>query len=113
MSEKYDLVKHIERQKRWSEMAFGPIKSVDRTNGVLDHMTKEIEEVRKNPKDTEEWIDLMMLSIDGAWRNGATPEEIAYTLEMKLKKNMRREWPDWREADPEKAIEHVKETRNL
>lgn len=104
---KYDLVEHLKRQKAWSEKAFGPAEIVDRTNGVLDHMEKEIEEARENPTDTEEWIDLAMLAFDGAWRNGATPKEIAEVLQKKLKKNENRDWPDWRNADPNKAIEHI------
>jgi hypothetical protein len=104
---KYDLVQHLKRQKAWSEKAFGPTEKVDRTEGVLDHMKKEIKEARINPTDTEEWIDLAMLAFDGAWRNGATPEKIAEVLKRKLEKNEKREWPDWTNADPKKAIEHI------
>ena len=102
----YDLVQHIKKQKSWSEKAFGPAE-IDRTKGVLDHILKEVEEIKDNPKDVTEWIDLIMLGIDGAWRNGASPELIAETLLWKLERNMIRKWPDWRDADPNKAIEHI------
>ena len=56
-----------------------------------------------------EWIDVVILAMDGAWRTGSTPEMIALGLTMKLLENKRRKWPDWRTADPDKAIEHVRE----
>lgn len=102
----YDLVTHLRHQKEWSATAFGPADKVNRTEGIFDHMKKEIEEAREKPQDIEEWIDIAMLAFDGAWRNGATPKEIAGVLFGKLQKNRNREWPDWTEADPNKAIEH-------
>lgn len=103
MSEQYDLIAHIQRQKKFSLEAYGP---GERTTGVLDHISKEIEEARENPTDLSEWIDLILLSIDGAWRMGFTPAQIAAALEAKQTKNEGRDWPDWRTADPNKAIEH-------
>jgi len=100
----FDLVEHLYRQMEFSERAFGPGQ---RTNGVLDHITKEIQEVRDAPNDLEEWVDLILLSFDGAWRAGFKPEEIAAAIESKQTKNMARNWPDWRTVDPEKAIEHT------
>ncbi|MEP0166207.1 MAG: dATP/dGTP pyrophosphohydrolase domain-containing protein [Balneola sp.] len=89
----------------FSEKAFGP---GSRVNGILDHITKELIEVEENPNDLEEWIDLISLALDGAWRQGFSPIEIAFKLRNKLEKNINREWPDWRKADPNKAIEHLK-----
>ncbi len=102
---KYDLVKHLERQKAFSEKTFGP---GTRTKGVIDHLRKEIDEVEKEPTDLSEWIDLVLLALDGAWRHGSTPTQIAVALENKQAKNEQRKWPDWRTASPDKAIEHVK-----
>lgn len=99
----YDLITHLRQQRAWSKQTFGP---GPRAEGVLDHISNEMEEVRENPTDLEEWIDLVMLSLDGAWRSGAEPTEIADCLMMKLKKNQKREWPDWRTVDTDKAIEH-------
>lgn len=100
---RYDLVAHIERQQRFSIKTFGP---GHRTKGVCDHIRKELNEVEKEPLDLEEWIDVIMLGLDGAWRTGYPPEQIAEMLETKLAKNETRSWPDWRTADPDKAIEH-------
>ncbi len=52
--DQYDLVAHLHRQREFSLRTFGP---GERTEGVLDHIQKEIAEVRENPKDISEWID--------------------------------------------------------
>src|SRR5262249_13251084 len=46
--------------------------------------------------------------LDGAWRSGHNPAEIATALELKQGRNEQRQWPDWRE-NPNGAIEHIKE----
>lgn len=100
-------LKHLlEQQKRWSEETFG---LGSRTERILDHITKEIEEVRAAPHDVEEWIDLVILAFDGAWRAGHSPEEVVMALNAKYEKNFSRKWPDWREAEDGKAIEHIRE----
>lgn len=98
-------VSYIERQIAFSRQAFGP---GPRTSGILDHITKEITEVRAAPDDVEEWIDLAILAIDGAWRCGGTPEQIIATFHAKLAKNESRTWPDWRTFPEGVAIEHVR-----
>ena len=118
---RFDLEGHLERQRRWSERTFGP---GDRTAGVVDHMHKELAEVLQARRDYEdnvsgqgqsgadprdvlpEWIDLVILALDGAWRAGASPREIIAALVAKQDRNEGRKWPDWRTADPNKAIEH-------
>lgn len=100
---KFDLIAHVERQRAFSEKTFGP---GPRVNGILDHVRKEIGEIESDPANLVEWIDLVLLGLDGAWRSGATSEEVAKALADKLTRNEQRSWPDWRTADPEKAIEH-------
>lgn len=100
------MAKILHRQKRFSIRAFGPGYSTAR---VIDHIRKELIEVEQAPHDLEEWIDLAMLTFDGAWRSGFTAEEIVAAYVAKLEKNERRKWPDWRTADPTKAIEHVRD----
>lgn len=99
----FDLVAHLHRQKCFSLSAFGP---GNRVNGVLDHITKELDEVRAKPDDLSEWVDLMLLAFDGAWRQGFSAQQITAGIEAKQTKNEGRTWPDWRTADPDKAIEH-------
>lgn len=98
-----NLVEHLHRQRQFSLKTFGPGA---RTAGVIDHIRKELKEVESSPHDLEEWVDLILLSLDGAWRAGFNPEEIALAILLKQKKNENRKWPDWRTADPSKAIEH-------
>ena len=102
----FDLLTHLMRQIQWSTETFGP---GDRAKGVVDHIRKELEEIEADPADLAEWIDVVILALDGAWRAGHTPDQIIEQLLAKQTKNERREWPDWREADPHKAIEHIKD----
>lgn len=99
----FDLVAHLHRQRAFSERTFGP---GPRLAGVLDHLRKELREVEANPGDISEWIDLVLLAFDGAWRQGFTPEQIAEALTAKQTKNEARTWPDWRTMPDGKAIEH-------
>lgn len=99
----FDLVKHLHRQREFSEKTFGP---GSRTQGVIDHIRKELNEIEKDPFDLFEWIDVILLALDGAWRHGHTPEAISMAIETKQMINENRKWPDWRTAQPGKAIEH-------
>lgn len=97
---------HLAAQRAWSLQTFGPGERLD---GVLDHLAKELVEVRANPEDVTEWIDIVILAFDGAWRSGHEPEEIIAAYHSKMEKNCNRTWPDWRTADPDRAIEHVRQ----
>ncbi len=99
----FDLVDHLHRQRRFSEKTFGPGA---RTDGVIDHIRKELREIRKAPADLDEWIDVVLLALDGAWRAGHPPEAIAAALAAKQARNESRSWPDWRDQPADKAIEH-------
>lgn len=102
----FDLIKHLERQWRFSIQAFGPGA---RTAANIDHIQKELVEITESPDNLEEWIDLMLLAFDGAMRRGFNPRDICAMLENKLTKNEKRSWPDWRTAPADKAIEHIKD----
>lgn len=93
---------HLQRQIEWSRETFGP---GDRTQGVLDHIRKELKEIEEDP-ESDEWVDVIILALDGAWRSGWQPQHIIDALIAKQRKNEQRVWPDWRTADPNKAIEH-------
>ena len=101
----YDLVDHLYRQMAFSDHTFGP---GDRVSGLLAHIRKELVEIEKSPKDVTEWIDVVLLALDGAWRSGHSPTEIAEALAAKQSKNENRKWPDWRKVSPGTPIEHVK-----
>ena len=101
----FDFYQHLRRQREWSENTFGP---GDRAKGVVDHIRKELGEIEADPRDLSEWIDVVILALDGAWRSGATPGQIIAALLDKQDKNERREWPDWRTQPTDRAIEHVR-----
>jgi ParB/RepB/Spo0J family partition protein len=102
-SAKFDFLKHLIRQREFSEKTFGP---GPRTAGVVDHIRKELREIEANPSDLSEWIDVAILALDGAWRAGGSPQQIINTLVGKQTKNEARAWPDWRTAPADQAIEH-------
>lgn len=109
----FDLVAHLRRQRAFSLKTFGP---GERQEGVCDHIRKELVEIgHEGQKPWQEqgsasllyeWIDVVLLALDGAWRAGFSPEQICAAIEAKQTKNEGRKWPDWRTAEPGKAIEH-------
>jgi hypothetical protein len=106
LSPVFDLAEHLRRQRNFSKKTFGPGA---RTDGVLDHIRKELCEIEADPSDIEEWVDVIILAFDGAWRAGWEPEDIVNAIVAKQTKNEARKWPDWRTANPGKAIEHIKD----
>jgi hypothetical protein len=111
-----NLKDHLVRQMVWSKANFGPGA---RTDGVLDDIKKEIEEVRASNGSSVEWVDLVILSLDGLTRQlwassnyGKPADDIAQTavnmIVGKQSRNELRNWPDWRTQPQGKAIEHTK-----
>lgn len=96
----------LRRQTKWSRETFGPPKGA---SGVIDHLKKEIKEVEENPADLEEWIDIIILAIDGAWRSGHDASEIVGMLTTKFVKNKNRKWPPLDQQEEGKATEHIRD----
>ena len=94
---------HLKRQAEWSTRTFGP---GPRLGGVLDHITKELDEIRADPTDLGEWVDVVILALDGALRAGHAPSNIIQAIKDKQARNEARSWPDWRTMSQDKAIEH-------
>lgn len=109
MLEIYDLIEHMRRSFIFSQKTYGPGL---RTNGLIDHIEKELKEIKKKPHDLMEWIDIIILGIDGATRcaydQKLPPQAVARALQQKQMINESREWPDWQTAPKDKAIEHVR-----
>jgi hypothetical protein len=95
---------HLARQRQWSERTFGPGA---RTKGVIDHIRKELREIAADPADLYEWVDVVILAFDGAWRAGWEPQQIIDAIVAKQAVNEARQWPDWRTMSEDQAIEHV------
>jgi hypothetical protein len=96
-------VDHLTRQMLWSAKTFGP---GHRTLGVTDHIAKELDEIRADPLDLGEWVDVIILAFDGAWRAGHQPQQIIDAIKAKQARNEARTWPDWRAFSEDQAIEH-------
>jgi hypothetical protein len=101
-----NLIEHIKRQRDFSYKTFGPDYHSDR---IINHIKKELKEIEDSPYDLEEWIDVILLALDGAWRTGAEPEVIASMLSLKQEKNENRNWPDWKTLGSDTPIEHIKD----
>ena len=98
-----DLFDHLKRQWAWSLKTFGPVR---RTLGVTRHIEKEIAEIREKPEDLSEWVDVIILAMDGYWRHGGKPEELLMHMQAKQDKNFARQWPSPTSED--EAVEHVR-----
>lgn len=104
---KFDLLSHLRRQHQFSLGAFGP---GFRIKGICDHLRKEVAEIESAENLADllgELTDIHILTFDAQLRI-ATPEQIVAALVAKQAQNEARKWPDWRTADPDKAIEHVR-----
>lgn len=98
-----DLESYFARQIEWSRETFGPAL---RTKGVIEHIRKELREIDAEPRDLAEWVDVIILGMDGFWRHGGTPQDLLPALLAKQTRNMARIWPDWRTMRDDQAIEH-------
>lgn len=101
----FDLVSHLHRQREFSEKTFGP---GSRPTELIKHISKELHEIASNPEDLMEWVDVILLALDGCWRAGHSPEEIALGIVKKQTINESRDWPDWRTVTPGQVIEHIR-----
>jgi hypothetical protein len=115
------LEQHLMRQMAFSKATFGPST---RTKGVIDHIRKELIEVEECSGSAEEWVDVVILALDGLTRQLSfcnegdkritTSIDIAATacrmIEGKQDRNENRTWPDWRTQSEDKAIEHDRTT---
>jgi hypothetical protein len=107
-SKKFNLYDFLIKHRKWTRAAFGPGK---RTEGVINHLKKELKEIRNNPSDLEEWIDLILIAFDGAKRQGHSTYKIIQTMQYKFFINsQKRAWPDWRNLKDQQSevIEHIK-----
>lgn len=112
-----DLKQHLLRQMAFSHATFGP---GERTGMVVDHLRKELDEVIDSDGDASEWVDVVLLALDGLTRRLAfaggrgradpegVTEMVCRMIAGKQARNEARSWPNWRDVDPDSAIEHIK-----
>jgi hypothetical protein len=80
----------VARHAEWTEATFGPGL---RTKGITAHIRKELIEIENEPTKLEEWIDVILLALDGARRTGAKGTQIMQELERKLAVCQERVYP--------------------
>lgn len=97
------LETYLKRHIEWSQTTFGVHK---RTKGIIKHIRKGLNEVEENPDSLFEWIDVIILALDGAWRRGFSLDQIIDALVMKQEINIRRSWPS---SNPDEPTFHSKE----
>lgn len=88
----------------WSRETFG---EGERTEGVVKHIQKELEEILAAPHDLTEWVDVMLLAMDGFWRAGGNSALLLEALKAKQEINYQRKWGPNRPGEP---TFHVKES---
>ena len=91
-------------QIKWSSRTFGPSP---RTEGILKHIAKELEEVRADPWDLSEWLDIVILGLDGYWRHGGLARTIMRDLNAKAAINRGRTYAV--PASDDEPCEHIRE----
>lgn len=103
------LVDFVAAQREWSSRTFGEGR---RTLGITMHVRKELREVESahpgSRGQLEEWIDVAILALDGAWRTGAPPYLVVEMLLDKAKRNRERKWPDPSTLSQDEPSEHVR-----
>lgn len=105
---------YLQRQIEWSRKTFGSGK---RTLALINHIEAELKEIKANPYDLTEWIDIVILALDGFWRHGGSPETIVYALQTKQNINIARKWPESVSDDQpsfhEKTDEELEKAKKL
>ena len=96
------MEEYIERHIEWSRATFGDGAQAGK---LCNHIAKELDEIRSTPTDLTEWVDVIILAIDGAWRAGYTSPQIVDAMLSKQRININRQWAL---GDGEQPNEHIK-----
>lgn len=97
---------------RWQMKQFGFLPE---RAGTLKHLEKEIDEIKSDSSDPDEWTDIVFLGIQGLWKTlrekypHLNEDDITnvmlFSVAQKLTINLARMWPA---ADPTRPVEHVR-----
>lgn len=85
----FDLAEFIDEKYEWSRRVFGPDI---RTEGIVNHIKKELVEIIDDPSDLEEYVDVIFLALDGASRAGYSGTAVVDAILKKHAKNVQRRW---------------------
>lgn len=100
-----DLFMLINDHAKWSQETFGGDDERD-CIGPLEHLKKEIEEVKQNPADVTEWADMFLLYLDGLRRAGIG---FPMMLEVARRKHEHNKLRKCNKAENGKPSEHVRQ----
>lgn len=103
-ADRFDIAAFFDAKSAWSRATFG----TGHRRGVIEHIRLELAEVESKPSDLAEWIDVVLLAMDGAARSaGADGAAFISALIEKQRRNERRTWPS--DVPPDAATHHVEE----
>lgn len=86
-----DFLNFLTEKKRWSYQTFGEGYKLEK---ICKHIESELVEIRETPNDLYEWVDLILLALDGALRVAKSPMAVLSTIYKKHQINVDREWVD-------------------
>ena len=79
----------IDDKYQWSLETFG---TAQRAEGIVADIRSELLEVLAKPDDITQWVDVILLALDGMSRQGFSGEEIINAIIAKQKINTTRKW---------------------
>lgn len=95
------------RHRSWSVIAFGETHSLE---SILNHIRSKCDEIQADPakaKDLDLWEDVIALAVDGAWRGGASPADIAQGILNTQNRNILRDYPSPGSLPPGTIYKHI------
>src|SRR5690242_2810902 len=84
-----EFLNFLEDKKRWSYRTFGEGYKLEK---ICKHIEAELVEVRQTPTDLYEWVDLILLALDGALRVAKSPMAVLVAIYKKHQINVDRRW---------------------
>lgn len=94
------------RKGDWADKQFG---TGCRTQELIFHLEKELLEVSRNPFDKSEWIDIILLAMDGYRRHGGKAEDLFPDMQAKQQINYERKWVE----GPDGVFEHDRSAESI
>jgi len=87
----FEFIDFLIARNAWSLKTFG---EGQRTGGICKHIESELNEIRETPNDLMEWVDVILLALDGAFRAGHSPYKVMTAIYKKHQINTERNWGD-------------------
>ena len=100
----WDFFKVMENWAKWSDSVWGENRP---PNGTVNHLVEEAAELAENPTDIMEYVDVIMLAVDGLRQAGFDFAEFTDAAIKKLAINKAREWGP---VDENGVSRHVKDS---